>query len=175
MLLTVQSTIPSILYLRQQGYEPPEKRLHAAGGVITSIGSLAGPIGVSLALPATSLLAGPHAGDRRYRHHAVYIASSVALLIAVLAGVAAEIPTILPLGLMLTIAGLALTNVLMNALREVAASPLTFGPVFAFAIVLSDLSLLGFSPVFWGVVIGSGISLIFEREGQKAAAQTSRP
>lgn len=169
MLLTVQSTIPSLLYLRQQGYDPPEKRLHMAGGIITSVGSLAGPIGVSLALPATSLLAGPHAGDRRYRHHAIYIASSVALLVALLAGVAAEIPTILPIGLMLTIAGLALTSVFVNALGEIANGPLTLGPVFAFAIVLSDLSLFGFNSIFWGVVIGSGISLIFEREGLQAS------
>lgn len=175
MVLTVQSTMPSIMYLRKQGYDPPEKRVYAAGGVITSIGSLAGPIGISLPFPGTSLLASPQAGDRRYRHHAIYIASSVALLIAVCAGIAADIHTILPLELMLTIAGLALTSVLVNALREVATSPLTFGPVFAFAIVLSDLSLLGFSPVFWGVVIGSGISLIFEREGLQPVAQTGRP
>lgn len=175
MLLTVQSNIPSILFLRTQGYDPPERRLHTSSGIITAISSLAGPTGVSLSLPATSLVAGPQAGDHRYRHRAVYIASGVVLLTALFSGIATDLASILPLGLMLAIAGLAVIAILLNALREVTTGPLTLGPVFAFAIALSDISLFGLGPFFWGLVIGTGVSMLLERDGLQAIGKTSHP
>jgi benzoate membrane transport protein len=36
------------------------------------------------------------------------------------------------------------------------------GPVFAFIISVSNLSLFGFGAYFWALVIGIGISLILE-------------
>jgi benzoate membrane transport protein len=39
------------------------------------------------------------------------------------------------------------------------------GPLFAFAIALSEISLRGFGPFFWALVIGIGISLLLERDG----------
>jgi benzoate membrane transport protein len=38
------------------------------------------------------------------------------------------------------------------------------GPLFAFAISLSEISILGFGPFFWALVIGTGISLLLERD-----------
>jgi predicted benzoate:H+ symporter BenE len=35
--------------------------------------------------------------------------------------------------------------------------------MFAFAIALSDISLLGFGPFFWALIIGTAVSLLLER------------
>jgi benzoate membrane transport protein len=41
---------------------------------------------------------------------------------------------------------------------------LLLGPLFAFAIALSEISILGFGPFFWALVIGTGVSLVLERD-----------
>jgi predicted benzoate:H+ symporter BenE len=62
-------------------------------------------------------------------------------------------------------AGLALIAALVGALKEIVRGPLILGPVFAFAIALSDMNLFGLGPLFWSLVFGSVISLLLEREG----------
>jgi benzoate membrane transport protein len=132
------------------------------------LGSFLGPTGVSLSLPATSVVAGPGAGDREIRHRAVYLVGGAALLIGVLAGVAAGLSGVIPTVLLATLAGLALVDVLANAVKQVTAGPLLLGPLFAFAIALSQIEFLGFGNYFWSLVIGTAISLLLEREGLRA-------
>ena len=86
------------------------------------------------------------------------------LLIALLAGIAADLPAIIPLRLLLALAGLAVVDLLAYALQQITRGPLLLGPMFAFAIALSQISILGFGPFFWALVIGTGISLLLERD-----------
>ena len=60
-LMTVQATIPSVIYMRSQGFRPPERALDIVSGLGTVLGSLFGPVAVSLALPPVLLTAGPEA------------------------------------------------------------------------------------------------------------------
>ena len=66
---------------------------------------------------------------------------------------AADLAVLVPPVLLLTMAGLALLPALTVALREVTAGPLVLGPIFAFTIALSHMSLLGLGPFFWSLVI----------------------
>ena len=54
---------------------------------------------------------------------------------------------------------------LTSALRDLTAGPLLLGPLFAFAIALSDINVFGLGPFFWSLVIGTAVSIAFEREG----------
>lgn len=164
VLIILQSNLPSVVFLREQGYQPPERVVDTASGLGTILGSFVGPIGLSLSLPVTSLVATPAAGKRESRHRAVYLAAGGLVLIALLAGFAAELPQIIPAPLLQALAGLALFNVLLNALQEATQGPLLLGPVIAFAIVLSDVSFLGFGDFFWALVLGTAVSLLLERE-----------
>jgi benzoate membrane transport protein len=164
ILITLQSNVPSMVFLRTQGYDPPEQRVNAVSGIGTAIGSFLGPTGISLSLPATSIVAGPDAGDPGYRHRAVYISASAVLLIAALSGSAVLLMTILPLDLLLALAGLAVVGVLVHALQQMTRGPLTLGPLFAFVTSLSGISMLGFGSFFWGLVIGSAVSLLLEQD-----------
>jgi benzoate membrane transport protein len=164
ILITLQSNLPSVVFLRNQEYHPPERMIDTVSGVGTLVGSLLGPTAVSLSLPATALVSGPEAGEHELRHRSVYLASGALVLIGVLAGIAADLPEIIPLPLLLALAGLAVVRVLANALQQIAQGPLLLGPLFAFAIALSKISMLGFGPFFWALVIGTGISLLFERD-----------
>jgi benzoate membrane transport protein len=64
-------------------------------------------------------------------------------------------------------AGLALVGALVGALKEITRGPLVLGPTFAFAIALSDMTLLGLGPFFWSLVLGAVTSLVLEPDGWK--------
>jgi benzoate membrane transport protein len=166
-LLTVQSNVPSVIYLRAQGFRPPERLINLVSGVGTVAGSLFGPIAMSLALPPLLLAAGPGAGERSLRYRAVFLPAATGVLIALFAGTAADLSVLVPPVLLLAMAGLALMPALVSALREITTGPLILGPLFAFAIALSELTLFGLGPFFWSLVLGTAVSLLLEREGWK--------
>ena len=55
---------------------------------------------------------------------------------------------IIPRALQLTLAGLSVIDVLGSALKQFTEGPLFLGPLFTFAIALSDISFLGFGNYF---------------------------
>lgn len=164
VLITLQANAPSVVFLRAQGYTPPERAVTLTSGAGTLLGSLFGPMGVSLSLPATALTAGPDAGHHSIRHRAVLMAGAASVVIALLAGYASEVETLIARPLLLAVIGLAVVGVFTSALQQVVAGPLTLGPVFAFGIAVSDLSLLGLGPFFWALVAGLAISRLVERD-----------
>jgi benzoate membrane transport protein len=168
VLITLQANLPSARFLHSQNYHPPGFVIDVVSGLGTILGSFLGPTGVSLSLPATSVVAGPAAGEPGIRHRSVYLVGFAALLVGVLAGVAAGLAEAIPAALLATLAGLALVDVLADAVQRVAQGPLLFGPLFAFAIALSDISLLGFGNYFWALIIGTVVSLLLERDGLRA-------
>lgn len=168
VLMTLQANLPAVRFLQSQDYDPPEIALDLVSGIGTILGSFLGPVGVSLSLPATSVVANPEAGAHEIRHRAVYLVAGVGLLVGLLAGLAVGLTEIIPEALLATLAGLALLGVLGNAVQEVARGPLLLGPLFAFAIALSDISFLGFGNYFWSLVMGTGVSLLLERDELRA-------
>ena len=164
-LITVQATIPSVIYLRTQGFGPPERTLDIVSGVGTALGSLLGPVAISLALPPVLLTASPEAGPRPIRYRAVYLPVTAGVLIAICASVAAELAVLVPSTLLLAMAGFALIAALIGALKEIVRGPLILGPVFAFAIALSGMTVFELGPFFWSLVLGASVSLLLERDG----------
>jgi benzoate membrane transport protein len=110
----------------------------------------------------TPLTAGPEAGERSVRPWAAYAGAAGFLLIALGAGVAADLPALLPLPLLLAVAGLALLGVLSQALEQVIKGPLRLGPLVAFAVASSTLSLFGIGSAFWALVFGTLTTLLVE-------------
>jgi benzoate membrane transport protein len=166
-LLTVQSTVPSVIYMRSQGFDPPEGTLNIVSGLGTMLGSLFGPVGVSLALPPLLITAGPGAGERSLRYRAVFLPVAAGLTIALFASTATDVAVLVPRTLLLAMAGLALVGALIAALKEITRGPLVLGPIFAFVVSLSDMTLFGLGPFFWSLVLGTAVSLLLEREGWK--------
>ena len=75
-----------------------------------------------------------------------------------------RLPSLQPLPLLLAIAGLALIGVLAQALGEMVRGPLLLGSLLAFVAASSQLTLFGLGPLFWGLVAGTGVSLLLEAE-----------
>jgi benzoate membrane transport protein len=167
VLISLQSNLPCVIYMRSQGYSPPGRVINLVSGFATMVASLIGPSAVSLAVPLVPLTAGPTAGDLSIRYRSVYLPAGALLSIALMASTAADLAALVPQILLLALAGLALVGVLVSALREIASGPLLLGPIFAFTIALSDMRLLGLGPFFWSLVLGTGVSLLLERDEWK--------
>lgn len=174
VLITVQSNIPSVVFLREQGYRPPIGALDAASGLGTAVASTLGPTGISLSLPATALTSGPQAGPAEYRYLAALVGGFGALTIALLSGFAAEVAQFLPAALLTTIVALALLDILHNALQTISTGRFVLGPLFSFVIALSDLTLFGLNEFFWAIAGGIGVSLLLERDAWKEHAEEHR-
>lgn len=164
VLITVEANVPSLVFLREHDYAPPEAAVNSISGAGTAAGSLFGPFGVSLSLPATALCAGPSAGDHDVRHWSVYIAALGGVGIALLASLAVEISAAVPSALLATGVGLAVVEILSGSLQQVTRGPLIWGPLFAFAIPQATFTMLGLSEFFWAIAGGLIVSLLVERE-----------
>lgn len=175
VLVTLQANLPSQIFLKTEGYRVPSRLIDIVSGLGTLLGSLFGPTGVSLSLPATALIGGEEAGPLSGRHRSIYIVGGAAVLTGGLAAVAAYLPQVIPSALLLALAGLAVLDVLVNAVTEVARGPLLLGPVLAFTIAVSDISLLGLGPFFWALAFGTAISFLLEREGIRRLSQPESP
>lgn len=165
VLIVLQSNVPSLIFLRGEQYRPPARLLDYVSGLGTMAASFLGPAGLSLSLPATAMVAGSDAGPHRSRHRAVVLAYAIFLALTPLAVFAAGAAGVLPLALLVAIAGLAVIGVLAMALKRISSGPLTVGPLVAFAVAVSDLSMLGLGPYFWSLVFGVGVSWALERDG----------
>ena len=89
---------------------------------------------------------------------------SAALEVALSAGAASGLLNVLPASLVGTLAGLALVNALMDALRKTVHTDLPMGALFALAIAASPLTILGIGSAFWALVGGVFVSLLLERQ-----------
>ena len=167
-VMTLQANLPSAVYLRSQGFEPPERVVDVVSGAGTVLGSLFGPMAMSLALPPLLVTAGPTAGERSVRYRSVFVPIAAGLLIAVFAATAADLSVLLPPALLFAVAGLALVPAFISAIREAVKGPLVLGPVFAFATTLSEMSVAGLGRFFWALVLGTVVSFLFERDGWQA-------
>ncbi len=174
VLIALQANAPSVVFLRNQGFDPPERPISIISGAGTVLASTFGPMGVSLSLPATALTAGADAGAWSTRHRAAALSGAVAMVVAVLAGYAAELEAFIARPLLVALIGMAVVGVFISALQQVVAGPLLLGPVFAFGIAISDLSLFGLGPFFWALVLGLTISRLVERDAWRALQDPAR-
>ena len=109
------------------------------------------------------LVAGPEAGERPQRTWSIHSASAGMLAIVLFAGIAAQVPAMVPTTLLLAVAGLVLMAVLGQMLHGALTGPLRSGPLFAFVVAASDLRLWGFGSAFWALVIGMLVTLVLEQ------------
>lgn len=157
------ANVPSSVYLRDRGYQPPERILGLGTGAGTVLASFLGPTGICVPFMFVPFVSGEAAGPREKRYRAAVVVSIYLLALAALAGATVAIVTLFPAALLQGLAGLALLGVLVGSVRDVASSRLRLSPVVAFAVATSRLSLLGLGPLFWAVTLGTLSAYLLER------------
>ena len=162
IIMVVMSNLSAVVYLRSQDYHPPHRMIDITSGFCTMLSALLAPVPVNMGIFVTPLTAGADAGPHHLRHWSVYLSSGGSLLMALAAGLAVALQAAVPAALLFAVAGLALFSVLSNALTGMVTGPLRLGPIFAFVVASSELSLGGLGSAFWALVIGMTVTLILE-------------
>jgi benzoate membrane transport protein len=165
IFIAVQGNLTGAVYLRSQRYKPPERNIDMLTGGGTMLAAFFGAAPISTASAIMPLVAGPDAGPVRTRYWGAFTCSAATIVVALGASLAATLPAIVPVSLLYALAGLALLGVLAQALGEISRGPLLLGPLFAFVVASSQLTLLGLGPVFWALVIGMGVTMLLEADG----------
>ncbi len=172
-LVALQANLSSIVYLRNEGYRTPDRVIDIAGGASTAAASIFGPVPVSLAGFVTPIVGGPEAGDRRLRHVSIYVVGVVAIAIAAAGALAMDARAMVPEAFLLALVGLATLAVLQQALTEITRGPIRLGPLIAFVVALSDLTLFDLGPLFWSLVLGLTVTLLVESREYRANRVTT--
>jgi benzoate membrane transport protein len=175
MVFIALGNVPAAVYLRGQGFRPPECMVGLATGLGTTLTSFLGPTAVCMPFLFTPFTASEQAGPKDKRYRTAVISAVYLLVIGLLAGAAVALVTVVPPPLLASLAGLALLGTLVGAVRDVAGGPLRLAPVVAFAIASSRLSLLGLNHLFWAVALGTACAHLLERRALTSHVDSQEP
>lgn len=174
IFISVHSNLTTIIYMRSQEYRPPDRLINVLTGGGTALGSILGAAPISAGSAVIPLVAGPDAGERESRYLSIYLCGVVWIAVAIGASAVTMLPTIIPLSLLFALAGIALVGVLSQAISEIARGPLRAGPLFAFVVASSQLTLFGLGPLFWALVVGLGVTILLEKDAYEDLRASGR-
>ncbi len=169
LLVVGTGNVQAIGFLRGQGYRPPTERLTFTVGALTALNALFGASPSGMARVGAAIVGGPDPGPAERRWIASLIASVAFIAVAILAVPVASLALALPRALVTTVAGLAIANSLLEALRTVFTSDLLYSSFFALIIAFSPFAPLGLEAAFWSLVAGLVLAFLFERPALFAA------
>jgi benzoate membrane transport protein len=167
VLLTLSSqNATGIGVLWAHDYKAPVNAITLATGLLSLATAPMAGHGVNLATPMTALCADPTAHeDPGRRYGAAVVTGALWIACGLLGLTLVRLIEVLPQGLILTVAGLGLVPVILQALtRSFSAGRHRFGCLFAFLVAASNTQWLGVGAAFWALVLASLLSLLIDRD-----------
>ncbi len=155
--------VQGVGYLRGQRYSVPEGPVTVAVGAISLVNAVFGGHPGNVSRIGVAFLAGPQAGRWSSRYVAVVLAGGGMLVLGCTAGTLAHLVALLPASYIVSLAGLALVEPFVDALRKALGGPLPRGALVTFAVAALPLSLGGLPASLWALVAGVVASLLLER------------
>jgi len=172
VLLTLSSqNATGIGVLWALGYRAPIHAITLATGLFSLITAPMAGHGVNLATPMTAICgdAGAHR-DPDLRWGASVVNGVLFSTFGVLGLTLLALIRVLPLGLIRTVAGLALLPVILQSLeRSFGTGKHRFGCLFALVIAASGVQFFGIGAAFWSLLGAMAISLVADRDWGRAA------
>ncbi len=161
--------------MRGAGFEPPISAMTNWSGVGSLLNSLFGAHSACIAGPMTAILTSDVDPKRPSTREGTYAGAVVMGLLWVAFGVfapfAALLTQMVPASLIKLLGGLAMVGVLVNTLKMSFSGLFKMGALFSFLITVSGFSLFNVGAPFWGLVGGTLISLLLERNDFKQLGQ----
>lgn len=147
--------------LRAKGHHPPVNASAVACGIWSLMVSSIGAVSTCLTGPTNALLVS--SGDPR-RHYASAIGTGgLALVVGVLSPAFVGLILGTPAAFVAALGGLAMLAPLQAAFVAAFRTDRALGPLVCFLVTVADVSLLGISAPFWGIVLGLAVSALLER------------
>lgn len=155
--------------LKTEGYSVPANTMTIASGIGGIISGLFGAHNANIAGPMTAICASSEAGPKEGRYVASVVNGITFALFGVFAVYAISFVSFVPTSLVSVLAGLAMINVLIMALKSAfSTGRFRIGAFFAFCTGLSGISILHIGCAFWSLVFGVVVSMICESKDFKA-------
>ncbi|PAY23021.1 benzoate transporter [Dietzia natronolimnaea] len=150
-----------IAVLRAKGHRPPVSACAVACGVWSLLVSAIGAVSTCLTGPTNALLV---SSGERSRHYAAAIANgALALVVGVVAPAFVGLILGTPAAFIAALGGLAMLAPLQSAFVTAFRTDRALGPLVCLLVTVADVSLLGVSAPFWGIVLGMAVSALLER------------
>jgi benzoate membrane transport protein len=155
-----------IAYLRTAGYRPPEKQITIACGLGTVVVGALGSVPVCLTGPVTGILNLSGAVADRWVSAVVF--GVLAILFGLFAPAVASLGLALPAAFIAALGGLAMLGVVQNAFVHGFKGRFTLGATVTLIVTASQITIFNVSAAFWGLVFGSLVSALLERDDYRA-------
>lgn len=157
--------VPGVAIMRSYDVEVPWRASMVTAGVGTTIGAVAGGHSVNLAAISAALVAGPEGGpDPKQRWRTAQWAGVAFLVLGLASAAIAALVEVAPVGVIETVAGLALLGTLASALHAaVDRIDTREAAIVTFLVAASGITIAGVGSAFWAIVAGLAIHLVLIR------------
>ena len=150
--------------LYAQGYKPPINAMTVISGLGGIASGLVGAHNANIAGPMTAICSSEEAGENKEGRYAASVVNGICFIaFGLLGSFTMAFIGMIPSELISVLAGLAMINVLLNALQTSFSGRCRMGAFFALVIGASGISVLNIGAAFWALVGGVMISLITEK------------
>ena len=156
-----------IAILQNMGYRPPLDAVTITSGVGSILVAPFGSQSVCLAGPMTGIVTNQSVGPKESRYAAALVTGILWMVFGLFSPMATALSQILPASLVNLLAGLALLEVLGSCFAAAFREKFRLGALFTFLITISGMRLLNIGAPFWGLVGGTFVSALLERQDFK--------
>jgi benzoate membrane transport protein len=153
-----------IAVLNGAGYKAPVSTMTSWSGIGSIVNAIFGAHSACIAGPMTAILASKDSGQARARYVSAITLGVLSCVFGLLAPMAASIPHMIPISTIQMLGGLAMLSVLTDSLQMSFSSKFKMGALFSFLITMSGVSILHIGAPFWGLIGGTVVSLVLDKQ-----------
>ncbi len=168
LLAVATQNAPGVGILWANGYRPPVNAITIYSGLGSILTAPMVGNGLNIAAPMTAVCAGPDSHPDPERRYLATVAQGLFFIAFGLVGATAvSLIRALPTVLILSLAGLALLPVILQALRlSVGQTRHTLAAGIALFVGASNLTILGINSAFWAIVAGIVVARFLRQDSK---------
>lgn len=162
-----------IAVLHAAGHKPAVNLAAAASGLVSIPMAFIGNVTSCLTGPTNALIV---SGPNKERHYAAAMVTAIgAVCVGLVSPAFVGFMLAMPASFVATLAGIAMFTPLKNAFVAGFSGAFSTGALVCFLITVSEISLLGISAPFWGIVFGCLLAWLLDPKPGKVQSTTQQP
>jgi benzoate membrane transport protein len=175
LVAAASQNAPGFAVLRANGYEPDDRRILTAAGVVSFLLAPFGSPGFNVAAITAAMCAGPDAHPDPRRRYVAPIANGLGhLVIAIFAGGLVGLFAGLPASLIAAIAGIGLFGALSAGVAGAVGDAHSMeGAIVTLVVTASGVTIGGIGAAFWGLVFGVATHLLLTRGRRPSGSEVA--
>lgn len=158
-----------VAVLQAAGHRPGVNLAAAASGLWSIPMALIGNITTCLTGPTNALIV---ASGKAHRHYAAAMVTAVgAIVVGLFSPAFVGFMLAMPVSFIAALAGIAMLAPLKNAFMAGFKGPSSTGALVCFLVTVSELTLLGITAPFWGIVFGCLVAWLLDPKPEKPGTE----